>query len=122
VSGDDYNVYIPYRIVYERLGRKGSAAALRVKHAKTLERQIEIVRKTPGIEILLATTYVEDGRLPDANEQLSARDGVASKRRDIHYNAACTYGLMQEKEKSFASLKKASGARIFQLGLDRPRY
>jgi non-specific serine/threonine protein kinase len=108
VSGDDYNVYIPYRIVYERLGRKGSAAALRVKHAKTLERQIEIVPEDARARILLATTYVEDGRLADANEQLRRATELRPNDANIHYNAACTYGLMQEKEKTFASLKKAT--------------
>jgi non-specific serine/threonine protein kinase len=108
VSGDDYNVYIPYRIVYERLGRKNSAAALRVKHAKTLERQIEIVPEDARARILLAGTFVEDGRLAEATEQLRRATELRPDDANIHYNAACAYGLMNQKENAFASLRKAT--------------
>jgi non-specific serine/threonine protein kinase len=108
VSGDDYNVYIPYRIAYERLGRKSSAAALRVKLARTLERQIEIVPEDARARILLATTYVEDGRLAEATEQLRRSTELRPDDANIHYNAACTYGLMNEKALAFASLRKAT--------------
>jgi serine/threonine protein kinase/Tfp pilus assembly protein PilF len=108
VSGDDYNVYIPYRIVYERLGRKNSAAALRMKLARTLERQIEIVPEDARARILLATTYVEDGRLAEATDQLRRATELRPGDANIHYNAACTYGLMNEKDHAFASLRKAT--------------
>ncbi len=108
VSGDDYNVYIPYRQVYERLGRKNSAAALRVKHAKTLERQIEIVPEDARARVLLAGTYVEDGRLAEATELLRRATELRPDDANIHYNAACVYGLLADKPKALAALKKAT--------------
>ncbi len=107
-SGDDYNVYIPYLQVFERLGRKNSAAALRAKHAKTLERQIELVPEDARARILLAGTYVEDGRTLEANEQLQRAIALRPTDANVHYNAACTLGLMGEKAKSLAMLKRAA--------------
>ncbi|HEV3218655.1 MAG TPA: protein kinase [Candidatus Acidoferrales bacterium] len=106
-SGDDYNVYIPYRQVFERLGRKNSAAALRVKHAKTLERQIELVPEDARARVLLAGTYVEDGRLADATEQLQRAIDLRPGDANVHYNAACAFGLMGDKPKALAMLRRA---------------
>ncbi len=108
VSGDDYNVYIPFRIVYERLGRKNSAAGVRVKQAKTLERQIELVPEDARARILLSTTYVEDGRPADAITQLNRAIELRPDDANIHYNAACVYGLMGEKQKALDTLQKAT--------------
>ncbi len=108
VSGDDYNVYIPYRQVYERLGRKNSAAALRLKLAKTLERQIEIVPEDARARILLAGTYVEDGRTEEAAEQLRRAIELRADDANIQYNAACVYGLLADKPKALATLRKAT--------------
>ncbi|HYA98321.1 MAG TPA: protein kinase [Methylomirabilota bacterium] len=108
VSGDDYNVYIPYRIVFERLGRKDSAAAIRLKHARTLERQIQLVPEDARARILLATTYVEDGRSEDAKLQLRRAIELRPDDANIHYNAACCYGLMGDKLNALATLKKAT--------------
>jgi non-specific serine/threonine protein kinase len=107
-SGDDYNVYIPYLQVFERLGRKNSAAALRAKHAKTLERQIELVPEDARARILLAGTYVEDGRLAEAKEQLKRAIDLRPTDANVHYNAACTLGLMGEKANSLVMLKRAT--------------
>jgi non-specific serine/threonine protein kinase len=108
VSGDDYNVYIPYLQAFERLGRKNSAAALRAKHAKTLERQIELVPEDARARILLAGTYVEDGRTAEAVKQLERAIELRPTDANVHYNAACTLGLMNEKAKALAMLKKAA--------------
>jgi serine/threonine protein kinase/Tfp pilus assembly protein PilF len=107
VSGDDYNVYIPYRQVYERLGRKNSAAGLRLNLAKTLERQIEIVPEDARARVLLAGTYVEDGRTTEATEQLQRAIELRPDDANIHYNAACAFGLMGDKAKSLAALRRA---------------
>ncbi len=108
ISGDDYNVYIPYRQVFERLGRKNSAAGLRLKLAQTLERQIQIVPEDARARILLAGTYVEDGRSAEATEQLQRAIELRPEDANVHYNAACAFGLMGEKVKSLVELKKAT--------------
>jgi serine/threonine protein kinase/Tfp pilus assembly protein PilF len=108
VSGDDYNVYIPYRQVFERLGRKNTAASLRLTFAKTLERQIEIVPEDARARVLLAGTYVEDGRTTEATEQLRRAVQLRPDDANIHYNAACAFGLMGDKAKSLAALRKAT--------------
>ncbi|HEV3221020.1 MAG TPA: protein kinase [Candidatus Acidoferrales bacterium] len=107
VSGDDYNVYIPFRQVFERLGRKNSAAGLRLNLAKTLERQIEVVPEDARARVLLAGTYVEDGRPAEATEQLRQAIELRPEDANIYYNAACAFGLMGEKNKSLVALRKA---------------
>jgi len=108
VSGDDYNVYVPYRIVFERLGRKDSAAGLRLKLAKTLERQIELVPEDARARVLLATTYVEDGRTSEAKDQLRKAIELRPEDANTHYNAACAYSLMADKVSALTTLKKAT--------------
>jgi tetratricopeptide (TPR) repeat protein len=108
VSGDDYNVYIPFQIVYERLGRKDSAAIIRLKQAKTLERQIELVPEDARARILLSTAYVEDGRRADAIAQLNRALELRPDDANVHYNAACVYALLKERVKALSTLGKAA--------------
>jgi non-specific serine/threonine protein kinase len=108
VSGDDYNVYIPFQIVYERLGRKDSAAIIRLKQAKTLERQIELVPEDARARILLSTAYVEDGRRADAITQLNRALELRPDDANVHYNAACVYALLKEREKALSTLGRAA--------------
>ena len=105
-SGDDYNVYIPYMIVLRRLGRNASAASLRQKRANVLERQIELVPEDARARVLLATTYAEDGRLEEASVQARKALELRPSDPNIHYNAACTYGLMNKKAEALATLHK----------------
>ena len=105
-SGDDYNVYIPYTIVLHRLGRIASAAALRQKRVSVLQRQIELVPEDARARVLLAITYAEDGRMEES--AALARKAVELRPNDpnIHYNVACTYGLMNKKAEALDTLKK----------------
>jgi TolB-like protein/Flp pilus assembly protein TadD len=107
VSGDDYNVYIPYQIVLSRLGRKASAASLRQKRGKVLERQIELVPEDARARVLIASTFAEDGRLDEAVVQLRKALELRPNDPNIHYNAACAYGLMNKKAEALATLKKS---------------
>jgi non-specific serine/threonine protein kinase len=108
ISGDDYNVYIPYRQVFERLGRKNSAATLRLKLARALERQIEIVPEDARARVLLAVTYIEESRIAEATDQVQRAIELRADDANIHYNAACVYGLLGDKAKALATLKKAT--------------
>jgi len=106
ISGDDYNVYIPYTIVLHRLGRIASAAALRQKRLSVLQRQIELVPEDARARVLLAITYAEDGRMDESAALARRATELRPNDPNIHYNVACTYGLMNKKAEALATLKK----------------
>jgi len=57
VSGMDYNVYIPFMHIMERLGQNESALRFRHQSVHALERQLELVPEDARARVLLASNY-----------------------------------------------------------------
>src|SRR5579864_2926551 len=112
VSGDDYNVYIPYMNSLERLNQHEAAHLLREQQARTLERHLEWVPDDVRARILLATKYAYAKN--EAGAVLELQRAVALRPNDpnILYNAACTYGVLQKKAEALAALKKVLATRV----------
>ncbi len=70
VSGDDYNVYIPYINALERLGQTEAARDLRQQEAWALERHLAWVPEDVRARILLANDYAYFGKQADAIREL----------------------------------------------------
>ncbi len=107
VSGDDYNVYVPYTLVLERLGKAESARHLIEQHARALERQLELVPEDVRARILLANNYASLQREGESIRELQKAVALRPNDPNILYNAACTYGILQRKTEALATLKKA---------------
>jgi non-specific serine/threonine protein kinase len=110
MSGDDYNVYIPYMNVYERLGQIDAARALRQKQMIALERQLEWTPDDVRARMLLANHYAFVGRSADAVRELQKAVAMRPEDPSMLYNAACTYGIMQRKTEALDLLIKAKAA------------
>ena len=54
-NGDDYNVYVPYDVCMEKLGRKKEGQWLRERMNGVLRKQLELVPEDVRARILLAT-------------------------------------------------------------------
>ncbi|MGH9602751.1 MAG: TPR end-of-group domain-containing protein, partial [Terriglobales bacterium] len=106
-NGDDYNVYIPFELSLERLGRKQEANRLAERQRRALEQQLEMVPEDVRARMLLANRYASLGRNEDAIRELQIAVTMRPKDSNILYNAACTYGILQQKPEALALLKRA---------------
>jgi serine/threonine protein kinase/tetratricopeptide (TPR) repeat protein len=110
VSGNDYNVYIPYMLAMDRLGQSESALRLRQQQVRALEQQIELVPEDIRARILLACIYAYFKREPEAIREIQIALAMRPKDSNILYNAACAYGLLGNKDEALAVLKRAMEA------------
>jgi non-specific serine/threonine protein kinase len=106
-NGDDYNVYIPYMNILERLGKKEAAAKVRQRQTQALERQLELVPEDVRARILLANDYAYLGNRDEAIRHLQTAVVLRPDDGNTLYNAACVYGILNEAGQSLAMLQKA---------------
>ncbi len=106
-NGDDYNVYIPYTLVLERLGEMDRAKRLRQQQVHVLEQHLDLVPEDVRARILLATNYVSEGQENNALEHLRMSVSLRPREPLILYNAACVYGLLQRKAEALEMLRRA---------------
>ncbi len=106
-NGDDYNVYIPFELSLERLGRRGEANRLADRQRRALEQQLEMVPEDVRARMLLANRYASLGRKDDAIRELQIAVTMRPKDSNILYNAACTYGILQKKVEALSLLRRA---------------
>jgi non-specific serine/threonine protein kinase len=115
VGGDDYNVFVPYIMALERVGRVAEADVLRQGRTVALERQLEMVPEDARARILLSTNYAHfkknDAAIAEVKKALSLRPNDAN----ILYNAACTYGFMGKKPEALDLLRKMKESGFSQL-------
>ncbi|MGA8232470.1 MAG: protein kinase, partial [Candidatus Acidiferrales bacterium] len=107
-NGDDYNIYMPYILSLERLGRRTEAAQVREHMGKVLRQQLELVPEDVRARILLATNLAYSKQ--DADECIRhLQTAVALRPGDPNtlYNAACTYGVLGKKVEALETFKKA---------------
>jgi len=107
VSGDDYNVYIPFRLVFQRLGRHEDVARINDRMYRALQQQVEVVPEDARARVLLAVRYAQSGRSEDAEKELLKAIELRPRDPNLHYNAGCAYGIMNKKEKALDVLRKA---------------
>jgi tetratricopeptide (TPR) repeat protein len=111
VSGDDYNVYIPFAQALERLGQADRAEQIDNQLCRALELQIELVPEDARARILLATRYGREKREKEAIEQLAKAIELRPTDPNVQYNAACVYGVMNRPAEALTVLRK-----VVQLG------
>jgi tetratricopeptide (TPR) repeat protein len=110
-NGDDYNIYLPYTLALERLGRRREADHVRQRMAKVLRQQLELVPEDVRARILLAINLAYSKQ--DADECIRhLQTAVALRPGDPNtlYNAACTYGVLGKKAEALETIKKAFAA------------
>ena len=109
-NGDDYNVYVPYDVCMEKLGRKKEGQWLRERMNAVLRKQLELVPEDVRARILLATNLAYFGELDEAIRHLQTAVALRPNDGNVLYNAACTYGVLGKKTEALETLKRAFGA------------
>jgi serine/threonine protein kinase/Flp pilus assembly protein TadD len=110
-NGNDYNIYPPFSMAMERLGRKKEAEHLRELTTKVLRQQLEIVPEDVRARILLAANLAYTAH--DGDEAIRhLQTAVALRPGDPNtlYNAACTYGVLGKKAEALDTVQKAFAA------------
>ncbi len=115
VGGDDYNVFVPYIMSLERVGRNDEAHLLREGRTRALERQLEMVPEDARARILLATNYAHFGKNDFAVREVQKAIALRPNDSNILYNAACTYGVMQKKPEALDLIKRMKALGFAQL-------
>ena len=109
-SGDDYNVHIPYSASLMRLGNKAKALKVRELQTKALERQLEVVPDDVRARVLLATNLAAAGNKEEAIRHLQTAVVLRPDDGNTLYNAACVYGVLEEKVPAMAMVRRALDA------------
>jgi serine/threonine protein kinase/Flp pilus assembly protein TadD len=108
-SADDDNVFVPFVMALERLGRSQDALELRQKHIQALKRQLELAPDDVRARILVANNYAVIGRTEEALAQMEKAMAMRPEDSLILYNAACTYALLGKKKETLELLKNLKG-------------
>jgi non-specific serine/threonine protein kinase len=111
-SGDDYNVYIPFVNTMQRLGRAEAAEELRRKQQLTLERHLETVPEDVRARILRASMFASTGERARAVQEIRKALELRPDDTNILYNAACVYGVLDEKAEALGLLRRLKQAGI----------
>jgi len=112
VSGDDYNIYIPFFAAAEHLGQTELAHRLRHQQNHAIERHLEWVPEDVRARILLAANHAFFQNEADAMRELQKAVALRPNDANILYNAACVYGILQKKAEAMTLLKRASAAGL----------
>jgi serine/threonine protein kinase len=112
VSGDDYNIYVPFMTAAERLGQTESVCQLRRQHRRALESHLEWVPEDARARILLACNYASLGNEEAAMRELQKSLALRPNDSNTLYNAACLYGMLQKKAEALTLLKRAGEAGL----------
>jgi serine/threonine protein kinase/Flp pilus assembly protein TadD len=106
-NGDDYNTYLPFRNALTRLGRAKDVEKLRDRLIGVLRRQLEQVPEDVRARILLAAELAETGEVEETQRHLQMAIALRPNDTNVLYNAACTYGILKNKQDALETLKKA---------------
>jgi len=106
-AGDDYNVFIPYINILERLGQMETARGLREQQVAVIERHLQQVPDDTRARILLAGNYASFGKEADAVRESRRAAELRPNDPNIQYNAACVCGILGKKAEAMQLLRKA---------------
>ena len=107
VCADDYNIYIPFIMANEALGRTEDSRNLRKRAMDAMEQQLDKVPEDVRARILLAGMHAYFNHEEAAIRELQKAVSLRPDDTNILYNAACTYGILGKKSEAIAMLKRA---------------
>ncbi|PWT93286.1 MAG: protein kinase [Acidobacteria bacterium] len=107
-SGDDYNIYIPFTLALETLGKSKLGVEVREKHTKALKRQLAMYPEDVRARMLLACNLAYFGKEEEAVQELQKVIQERPLDPMLLYNAACAYGILQRKKDALETFKKAA--------------
>jgi len=109
-SGDDYNVYVPYALILERLGKLDEARRLRESQVVRLQAHLERVPEDVRARSLLANNFCILGRESEAIRELQTVLSLRPNDPNTLYNAACVYANLKKRSEALELLRKAKAS------------
>jgi serine/threonine protein kinase/Flp pilus assembly protein TadD len=106
-SGTDYNVYVPIMNSLGELGKKDALRNVRLRAIQAFEGHLRQVPEDARARILVAAYYAAEGREDDAMREANLAMLLRPNEASVHYNAACTFCLMNKKAEALDALAKA---------------
>ena len=106
-SGDDYNVFVPILNAFGALGQDDRQATFLQRAILALEGQTLRVPEDARARSLLASCYADAKRPEDADREMKFAATLRPTDPTLHYNCACTYGILGLKAEAMDSLRKA---------------
>jgi non-specific serine/threonine protein kinase len=107
VSGDDYNVYLPYYSTFKKLEVGEKVSRLGQRLIRVLLWQVEWAPENVRARILLAGVYADFGDTQNAIAELEKAVGSGRNDASTLYNAACAYAVLGLKEEALSALRGA---------------
>jgi tetratricopeptide (TPR) repeat protein len=109
-SGDDYNVYIPYSLTLDRMGRPDESRRLRESQVAPLQAHLDRVPEDVRARSILANNFSILGRDSEAIRELQTVLSLRPNDPNIQYNAACVYANLRKKTEALELLRKAKAS------------
>jgi non-specific serine/threonine protein kinase len=109
-NGDDYNTYIPFGQCLDHAGRKDASTELKRRMNTVLRQQLEVVPEDVRARILLSSNLAAFGEVDESIRHLQTAVALRPNDGNTLYNAACTYGVLEQKTEALETLKKAFAA------------
>jgi TolB-like protein/Flp pilus assembly protein TadD len=106
-GGDDYNTYLPYALILQRLERFEEARRLRESQIGRLQAHLERVPEDVRAHTILANNFCVLGREDEAIRELQTALSLRPNDPNTLYNAACVYANLKKKAEALALLRKA---------------
>jgi non-specific serine/threonine protein kinase len=106
-SGTDYNVYVPIENALGVLGKKEALLNVRQRSVLALENHLKEMPEDARARTLLAADYAELGRVEDAMREASLAMVLRPDEAMVHYNAACTFCVLNRKAEALEAMAKA---------------
>jgi serine/threonine protein kinase/tetratricopeptide (TPR) repeat protein len=106
-SSTDYNVYVPIMNSLGALGKEDALKKIRQRSVQALEGHLRQVPEDARARILLSVNYAVEGRHDDAIREANLAMLLRPNEASVHYNAACTFCMMNRKVEALDALTKA---------------
>jgi tetratricopeptide (TPR) repeat protein len=106
-SGDDYNAYAPIDNSLKALGKLEASHNLVLRRVIALENHLKRVPEDARARTHLACCYAGLGRNADAAKEASFATVLRPNDAMILYNAACVFGILENKSEALIAIRKS---------------
>ncbi len=106
-SGTDYNVYVPIMNALNTLGKEEALRNVRQRAMLALESHLKEMPEDARARTLLAAYYAMMDRADDALREARLAMVLRPDEAMVHYNAACTFCLLNRKAEALDAMSKA---------------
>jgi serine/threonine protein kinase/Tfp pilus assembly protein PilF len=106
-GGTDYNVYVPILNVLSVLGKEEALRNVRQRAILAFEHHLREMPEDARARTILAAYYAFMGRVDDAIREANMAMALRPDEAMVHYNAACTFCVLNRKGDAMDAMIKA---------------